>query len=145
MDAWVIWTVIGIALIIVEMVSMVFVASYFGIGALATAVVAAAGGGHFAQYTTFAIVSIILLLLTRPLLMKSLKMPKVESNVHSMTGKSAIVTKAIDNDSNTGQVRVGTEYWTARSTDDSKCFSVDEKVKIVNVDGVTARVEALSD
>ena len=65
----------------------------------------------------------------------------VATNVDTVTGRSAVVTIAIDNHSNTGQVRVGSEYWTARTPgDDDPPIAVGTLVRIESVAGVTARV-----
>jgi membrane protein implicated in regulation of membrane protease activity len=65
----------------------------------------------------------------------------VATNVDTVTGRSAVVTIAIDNHANTGQVRVGSEYWTARTPgDDDPPIAVGTLVRIESVAGVTARV-----
>jgi membrane protein implicated in regulation of membrane protease activity len=51
------------------------------------------------------------------------------------------VTIAVDNHANTGQVRVGSEYWTARTpSDDNPPIAAGTLVVIESVAGVTVRV-----
>ena len=110
---------------------------------MAAGIVAASGLGPTWQLLAFAVTTGVLMLLTRPVLKKRLESPDVLTNVNRMIGKGGIVTIAIDNDMNTGQIRVGTEYWTARLPEGSEAASVpvDAKVRVLSVEGVTARVE----
>jgi membrane protein implicated in regulation of membrane protease activity len=144
MDPWLIWLIIGVVLIVGEIATNAFVLLYFGVGALAASGAAALGADTLVQTLVFGLVSVVLLALTRPLIIKNLRLPDVKSNVHDLVGRTAIVTIAVDNDENTGQVRLGTEFWTARAATDGETFPVDTKVSIVDVDGVTALVRSLA-
>ena len=144
MEQWLIWVIIGAILVVGEIATTTFVLLYFGVGAFATAAAAGLGAGPVLQGVVFAGTSIGLLALTRPLIIKSMHLPDVRSNVHDLVGRTAIVTIEIDNDSSTGQIRLGTEFWTARTVEGAPIIPVDAKVEVVEVDGVTARVRALS-
>lgn len=146
-QTWIIvWVLIAVLFAVVEIATFAFVAIYFSIGALAAAVAAALGFDVVGQLVAFSIAGIVLLFLTRPVLKRRLESPDVSMNVDRMAGKTGIVTIPIDNDANTGQIRVGTEYWTARTADGapSERIDSDERVRIVAVEGVTARVERAS-
>jgi membrane protein implicated in regulation of membrane protease activity len=148
MDDWIIiWGVIAVLFVIVEVMSMAFVAIYIAIGAFAAAMVAIGGGSVGWQFLTFAITGIVLMLLTRPLIKNRLESPDIATNVNRLVGKGGIVTIAIDNDANTGQIRVGTEYWTARvaDRDSTGVIPVEARVTVDAVEGVTARVRLRSD
>lgn len=143
MESYVIlWGAIAAGFVIVEVVSMAFVAIYFAIGAGVAAAVAATDAGLAWQLLAFAATGAVLMALTRPVLKRKLESPDVATNVDRMTGKGGIVTIAIDNDANTGQIRVGTEYWTARAADEQPelVIPVDARVVVQSVEGVTARV-----
>ena len=142
-EAVIIWGALALGFVIVEVVTMAFVAVYLALGAMAAGIVAASGLGPTWQLLAFAVTTGVLMLLTRPVLKKRLESPDVLTNVNRMIGKGGIVTIAIDNDMNTGQIRVGTEYWTARLPEGSEAASVpvDAKVRVLSVEGVTARVE----
>ena len=143
MDSWVIlWGAIAVAFVIIEVVTISFVAIYFAIGAASASLVAGLGAGVPWQLLAFAATGIVLMVLTRPVLKRRLESPDVPTNVDRMTGKGGIVTIAIDNDANTGQIRVGTEYWTARLPEGSsgQVVPVDSRVTVQSVEGVTARV-----
>lgn len=143
MEAYVIlWIAVAAGFIILEVVTMAFVAMYFAVGAGVAALVAWLDLGLVWQLLAFAATGIVLMALTRPLLKGKLESPDVATNVDRMTGKGGIVTIAIDNDANTGQIRVGTEYWTARLVDGApeQVIPVDARVTVQTVEGVTARV-----
>lgn len=141
----VIWAVAAAVFIIAELVSVSFVAIYFGVGALVSAGVAWFGASFTWQLVAFSATGIVLMVLTRPFLKKSLESETVPTNVDRMVGRGGIVTIRIDNDANTGQIRVGTEYWTARLVEElaTSTVSVDSRVTIESIEGVTARVRPL--
>ena len=56
--AWILWLILGIALIVAEIFTLGFFLLWFGIGAIAAALVGLLGGGIFLQFLAFAIVSI---------------------------------------------------------------------------------------
>lgn len=141
--AAVVWIVIGVLCLIAEAFTFGFVVAYFGVGAFAAAVAAWLGAPLLGQVGVFAVVSAASLALTRRALMDALqgKDAPVLSNVDVMVGRSGIVTIPISNDMSTGQIRVGTEFWTARLLGDGTAtVPAGSKVEIVEVKGVTALV-----
>lgn len=141
----VLWIILIAAFAVLEMATMAFVALYFALGAAAAAVVAWVGGELWLQLVAFAVTGLALMFVTRPLLKRKLESPDIHTNVDRMVGKRGVVTIAIDNDANTGQIRVGTEYWTARWPEDAPgaLIPVDGRVEIIAVEGVTARVRPI--
>lgn len=148
LDTYVIaWVVIAVVFAALELVTTTFVSIYIALGAIGAAVVAGVGGGLGAQLGVFAALGVILLLLTRPVLKGRLEAPDIHTNVYTVVGKTGIVTLPIDNDGNTGQIRIGTELWTARTpegTTRGAVIPVESRVRVVAVEGVTARVELLA-
>ena len=144
-DYLVFWIVLFAVFAVLEIVTMAFVSIYFAIGALAAAIVAWLDGDLVWQLLAFSVTGIVLLAATRPVLKRKLESPTIATNVHRLVGKSGIVTIPVDNDANTGQIRVGTEYWTARwpENDRTGTIAVDAKVRILAIEGVTARVEPI--
>ncbi|MCW2960308.1 MAG: NfeD family protein [Thermoleophilia bacterium] len=144
MDPYLItWIALAALFAVVELSTLAFVALYFALGSVAAAIVAGADGSLTWQLVAFVITSGALLAITRPLLKHRLESPDIHTNVSLLIGKGGIVTIPIDNDANTGQIRVGTEYWTARLPETSVhgLVPVDSRVTVVSVEGVTARVE----
>ncbi len=143
MEGYVIlWGAIAAAFVIGEVLSMAFVSIYFAIGAGVAALVAYLDAGLAWQLLAFAGTGIVLMAITRPFLKGKLESPGLPTNVDRMAGRGGVVTIAIDNVANTGQIRVGTEYWTARVADEAseEVIPVDARVVVQRVEGVTARV-----
>lgn len=139
----VVWAAIAVAFMVLEMMTMAFVALYVSAGALAALAAALVGGNVVVQVAAFSLFGAVLLVLTRPVIMRRLQKDEIPSNVHWLVGKRGIVTIEIDADAGTGQIRVGTEHWTAAPTGGDGVIPVDAKVEVVEVEGVTALVQAV--
>lgn len=136
--AIVVWIILALVLAGVELLTLSFVAVYPAIGAVAAALAAAVGGSVWIQLLVFAAVSVAALLLTRkPLLRLMSRTPQVPSNAPTVVGKRAVVVISIEpGPGQRGQVRVGTEHWSARSEDE---YAINEgaTVDVIRIDGVT--------
>ena len=142
MDDVVVWIVAGLAALGVEALTLTFVVSYFGLGAVAAAGAAALGAPVAGQLLVFAIVSLSLLVLTRRLVVGLVERPSLEPAAqHALVGRGAVVTVPISGPDGTGQIRVGDEFWTARPLDEADTpIPVGTPVEVADVVGVTARV-----
>jgi membrane protein implicated in regulation of membrane protease activity len=136
-----VWLVIALVLIGAELMSMAFIALYLAVGAVAAGIAGAAGANIGIQILVFAIVSVVSLITTRKPIKRALdRSPVIASNAQTVVGKHAVVTVALnEGPGHRGQIRVGTEYWSARSTDD---HSIEEgaTVEVAGIEGVTALV-----
>ena len=142
--AVVVWIVAALALFGIEATTVSFVALYFGVGALASALVAAVGGGLALQLLVFSLVSVLTLLATRRWVSRSLtRVPVARSNVNSLVGRRGVVTHAITAAAGRGQIRVGTEFWSARPYIESGDIPEGETVEVLSIEGVTALVMPL--
>jgi len=140
--ALVVWIVAALALFGIEATTVSFVALYFGVGALVSALAAALGAGLAVQLLVFSVVSVLSLLSTRRWVSRSLmRVPVVKSNVNSLVGRRGVVTHPITAAAGRGQIRVGTEYWSARPyMEGSDDIPAGEDVEILAVEGVSALV-----
>lgn len=138
------WWIAGVIFLVLELFTLSFVLVYFGIGAIVAAVAGMLGVPLWGQTAIFVVVSLALLFTTRPYLLRFIqRTPYRPSNVETLSGKTGIVTIPVFNDASTGQVRIGTEFWTARTPDDlSQALPSGTRVRILGVEGVTARVVA---
>jgi membrane protein implicated in regulation of membrane protease activity len=140
MDTWVIWIILGVALLILEATTTAFVAVYFGVAAIVAAIVGLAGGPLALQILAFAITAFGAMYLTRPALRRAAnKGPGLRTGVDAMRGRKGIVTKAIA-ELESGQVRIDGDIWSARSFFDGEQVPVGTKVEVVEIKGVTALV-----
>ena len=93
------------------------------------------------QVLVFVITSIILLIFTRPLVNKFIKVPKeIKTNAYSIIGKKAMVISKINNIEGNGQVKIDGDVWSAKSFDDED-IPENTEVEIVEIDGVKAVVK----
>ena len=136
--AIVIWVVLALVFVGAELLTLSLVAVYAAVGSLAAAITAAAGGNVWLQLLVFAVVAVVALLLTRkPLLRLMSRTPQVPSNAPTVVGKRAVVVIAIEEGpGQRGQVRVGTEHWSARS-EHEHAIAEGVTVDVVRIDGVS--------
>ena len=131
-----IWLVSLVVLVVIEFLTMGLTTIWFAGGSLVAMLVAAIGAPFYVQFIVFLGVSLILLLFTRPIAMRYFNKNRWKSNAESILGKTAVVTKEIDNLRAQGQVVVNGMEWTARSKSDDCKIAVDTSVKIVEIRGV---------
>ena len=138
---WQFWIILSGIFFIIEMATVGFLVFWFGIGALIAMVVSLFTTNLAIQTTVFVFSSTILLFFTRPFVNKFTKNDKeVQTNAYSIIGKKGIVVKSIDPIEGKGQVKIGTEIWSAKSADD---ISIEKgiEVEVLEIDGVKAVVK----
>lgn len=136
-----VWLILLILLIVVELATMGLTTIWFAGGSLVAAIAAAVNAPLVVQVALFLIVSIILLLFTRPIAVKYFNKDRIRTNVESMIGRQAIVISEINNLAGVGQVTVGGQEWSARSRDEAQQIPVGTVVVICAVSGVKLIVE----
>lgn len=130
------WLVVLILSIGVEVISLGLTSIWFAGGALIAVIAAAFSAPVVVQIILFFLVSLVLLIFTRPIAVKYFNRERVKTNVESLVGKQAIVISEIDNLQGIGQVTVGGQEWSARSYDDRLNLPVGMVVEIVAINGV---------
>jgi len=95
------------------------------------------------QIIIFLVISAVLLFFTRPIALKKFKMGREKTNVDSLVGKHAIVTKKIG-EFDRGEVKLHGQIWTAR-TDDESVVDEGTKCEVVRIEGVHAIVRKLDE
>lgn len=136
---WQFWIILAGIFFVIEMATIGFLVFWFGIGALIAMVVSLFTSNLAIQTAVFVFSSTILLFFTRPFVNKFSRNEDVQTNAYSIIGKRGIVVKDIDPISGKGQVKVGTEVWSAKSFDDRK-IEKGLEVEILEIDGVKAVV-----
>ncbi|MCM1227249.1 MAG: NfeD family protein [Clostridium sp.] len=115
----ILWGAVFAVMVIAELASMQLVSIWFAAGALASFITALCGMGMGMQMVVFVIVSIVLLVGTRPLLKKFRVENAQPTNIDLDIGKTAIVIENIDNSLDTGRAKLNGVDWKAVSADDS--------------------------
>ena len=132
----IIWLVVLVLCIAIEACTMGLATIWFAGGALIAAIAAYLGAQVWLQIILFLLVSLVLLLFTRPIAVKYFNKDREKTNVESMIGRQAIVVSEIDNLQGIGQVTVGGVEWSARSAQEEDKIPVGTVVIVEEVAGV---------
>ena len=147
--AWIIWLIVGVALIVAEIFTMGFVVFWFGIGGLAAAFAGFLGLGIGWQFLVFAVISIALTAMSRTIFLKYLPLGDDESNVKTgmdaLPGKVGTVTSASKGALMEGAVKVYGSTWTAYPIDGESELVEGEKVEVVQIKGSSIYVRRIRD
>ena len=130
------WLVAMVILLIVEAAVPGLVSIWFALGALAALISSLFHAPVWLQLVWFFAVSILTLVLTRPLVKKYVNNRVTATNADMVIGKDAVVSETIDNLHAQGAVRLEGKVWTARTEDDSNTIEAGETVRILRIEGV---------
>jgi len=140
-----IWVWLGIAIVlgIIEAATMDLATIWFVFGSILAMVATTLGLNLYWQIAIFLVTSIVLLVFTRPLVVKKLQIGKNKTNADSLVGESCIVTEDINNVKAEGRVKVRSLSWSARSIDDAVTIKKGEEVIIQAIAGVKLIVKKI--
>jgi membrane protein implicated in regulation of membrane protease activity len=106
---------------------------------------AAAGGSwlldlpFWADAGVFLVVSVLLLVLVRPMLRRRLTPARgLPTGIKALEGKTALVLGRVARDE--GQVKLDGQVWSARPLNDNDVFEPGERVTVMQINGATAVV-----
>lgn len=131
----VLWVVVIVLSLIVEAATAGLASIWFAIGGLAALIAALFNAQTWLQVVWFFVISVVTLVLTRPLVRKYVNTRSQPTNADMVIGMEALVTEAIDNVAGTGAVAVAGKVWTARSADGSP-IEAGAMVKAERIEGV---------
>jgi membrane protein implicated in regulation of membrane protease activity len=141
LDPAILWLGLVIILLIIEIATMGLTTIWFAGGAMAAFFSTFFGATPATQRTIFLVLSLALLVVTRPAAVKYMRGSRVKTNAESLIGRLAVVTAEINNLAQIGEVIISDVSWTARSRMDSNVIPVGSKVKICAIEGVKLIVE----
>lgn len=130
------WLIALAVLLVIEIITLGLTTIWFAGGALVAFVASLFNAPVIVQIAIFLIVSIILLVFTRPVVEKRLNESRAKTNVNSIVGKEGKVTETIDNFNQKGIVVLNGLEWTARSSRDDLVIPQGSKVVVDEVKGV---------
>lgn len=133
------WLMLMIILILIEVATLGVTTIWFAFGALIASFFALFKAPLLLQVLSFGVSSLILLVCTRPVLVKKLETGKSKTNLDSLLEQTGIVVKQIQPFS-TGQVKVKGSIWTAVSMD-NEVIPVNTEIKVLDIEGVKLIVE----
>ncbi len=129
------WVAVIIAAVAVEAASAQLVSIWFAGGGIAGLVAYICGAPLWLQVILAAVVTLILLLATRPFVQRFLQSKETHTNADRVVGRAAVVTEPIDNVLARGRVTVLGNDWTARSLDGGP-IPVGTQVRVERIEGV---------
>ena len=138
---WIFWLVLVIILIFVEVATVNLVSIWFVASGIVAMILSFFIEDIAIVSTIFAILGIVLLIITRPIVNKLKSKDNVKTNLDRIIGEDAIVTQDIVKNE-VGEVKVDGKRWSAISK--NICLKGDI-VKILRIDGVKLVVEKESD
>lgn len=127
------WLIIFVVLLIIEICTMGLTTIWFAGGALVAFVMGIIGFGTTVQVIVFLIVSVLLLVMTRPIALKYFNKERQKTNAESLIGRQALVLEDVDTLHARGLVEVNGQEWSAK-TDDPEGFI--KKNVVVVIDGI---------
>ena len=138
----IIWLVAAVVLAVIEALTLGLSTIWFAGGAVVAAIFAYFGVSVITQIFVFLIVSGVLVIFTRPVAQKKLKVGKEKTNVDTAVGQTCVVMEEI-RPYNVGQVKLGGQIWSAVGSVESERIKAGETVKVLRVEGVKLIVEPL--
>lgn len=141
MNMTVMWLGLALVLFIIEAATVGMVCIWFGIGAIISMLCSYFITNIYIQWAVFSVVSVIMLVLLRPLAKKAMSNNAESTNVSALIGKTAFLTDDI-NEESYGRVKFGDISWIAVSSD-GETINKGEKVKVILVKGNKLVVEKI--
>lgn len=139
-----IWIVLFVIFIVIEIVTAgALVSIWFCVGALAALLADYLGANLVLQISLFLVVSIALLIMTKPLIKKYVK-PKVsKTNADRIINTHGVVKEEINNLLGLGSILVDGKTWTARNIDGDTIIPAGSEVVVIEIKGVKAFVRII--
>ena len=129
------WLAVFVLLIVIELATMGLTTIWFAGGAVAGFIASMLGANVVIQAVVFFVVSIVLLIFTRPFTVRYINSNKTKTNIDGLIGQEALVLEEINNIRETGCARLEGKEWTARSVDDT-VIPADTVVIVERIEGV---------
>ncbi len=137
MDQWIVWLAIIIILTAIELLSVNLTTIWFVASGIVALGISFLTDNYLIQFGVFVLLGVILVITTKPILVKKLKSKKEATNLDRVIGMEGIVTEKITKREN-GEVKVDGKKWTACA---DKAIKVGETVKVLEINGVKLKVE----
>ncbi len=138
---YIFWTVAIIVFGVLEAVTAQLVSIWFVAGAIAALIASFFHASIPIQIIIFVCVTILALVITRPLVKKYIHPKMQRTNADKVIGQVGIVCQNIDNINATGQVKVDGKIWSARSID-NQIITENSEVIIEKIEGVKLIVKS---
>lgn len=130
------WLILFVLLLIVEILTMGLTTIWFAAGALVAIFVSVIGFSLPVQVIVFLVVSVVTLILTRPLVMKYFNKDRLRTNADRLIGQQAVVLEEIDTLRAKGRVEINGQEWSAKTSDPDMVIPEGKTVLVEAIQGV---------
>lgn len=134
-ESFLFWIAIISISLFAEVLTAQLVSIWFVVGGIIALIVSLFTYSFALQIIIFFIVSLFMMILIRPLIKNIMNFKTQRTNLDRLIGKTAVVTKNIDNELGEGMVNVEGMTWSARSRD-GNLIPKGETVEIDYISGV---------
>jgi len=141
MSITLIWTIVLVAAILIEAITVDLVSIWFGVGALGALICNFLDFALWIQITIFVILSAICILISRPLAKKYLRGNVIKTNLDRVIGKHCLITERITADQK-GECKVMGNLWSATSLN-NETIEIGEYAEVVAIEGAHVIVKKI--
>lgn len=131
------WLILFVILLIIEIITLGLTTIWFAGGALAALAAGIFGFGTMIQVIVFLAVSIILLVMTRPIAVKYFNQERQKTNAERLIGQCALVLEDIDTLEGKGRVEISGQEWAAKTDEPDGKIPKNTVVVVNGIQGVT--------
>lgn len=139
------WLIVFVVLLLIEIFTMGLTTIWFAGGALAAYIVGMVGVGTVGQISVFIVVSLVLLVFTRPWALKYFNQNRERTNAESLIGQQGVVLEEVDTLKAVGKVEVNGQEWSAKTGDPGGKIAKDTIVQVDAIQGVKLIVRQKED
>lgn len=146
--SWILWTILGVILIIAEVFTPGFVLLWFGVGALAAAFAGLLGGGLALQFLIFILISTVLTALSRTIFVnyftRAGEPEGMRVGAAKLPGQIGTVVISSQGAMDEGAVKVFGSTWTAYPADGEPPLEAGDRVVVERLQGASIYVRRVS-
>jgi membrane protein implicated in regulation of membrane protease activity len=133
------WLIFALALAVAEALTGDMFLLMLGGGALAASATAwLTNWPILADGAVFLIVSVLLVVVVRPVVRRHMTPRAVRMGIQALEGKKAVVLNRVGGDQ--GRIKLDGQVWSARSMDEGEVYEPGDSVTVLRIDGATAVV-----
>ena len=144
---WILWTILGVVLVIAEVFTPGFVLLWFGVGALAAALAAFLGVGLAAQFILFIVISAALTALSRTIFVNYFtrggEHDGLKSGAAGLPGQVGTVVTSSRGALDEGAVKVFGSVWTAYPAEGEPPLEAGDRVVVERLQGASIYVRRM--
>ncbi len=133
------WLALFVVALVLELFTADMISIWFALAAVPSFILALINVNPVVQIVLFAIVTAVLLLLTRPVVKKYMKTNEIKTNVDAIVGMTGPVIKEITPDT-IGKIKIRYMEWSAIS---NETLVVGDMARVLDVEGVKLIVEKI--